>query len=65
MKLKNIITIGLFLVGIFMISSCRTNTIVSEEYAFMTFETECLGIELDGSQTLRAWGKGKDIGMRV
>ena len=43
-----------------MVSSCRTNTIVSEEYAFMTFETECLGIELDGSQTLRAWGKGKD-----
>ncbi|MBR5332792.1 MAG: hypothetical protein IKV32_05825 [Muribaculaceae bacterium] len=60
MKLKNIIAISLFLMGIFGISSCRTNTTISEEYAFMTYETECLGVELDGSQTLRAWGKGKD-----
>lgn len=25
-----------------------------------SFETECLGIELDGSQTLKAWGRGKN-----
>ena len=24
------------------------------------YETECLGVELDGSQTLRAWGSGRN-----
>lgn len=28
--------------------------------SFYTYETECLGVELDGSQTLRAWGEGKN-----
>lgn len=26
----------------------------------MTYETQCLGIEHDGSQTLLAWGEGKN-----
>lgn len=42
------------------VSSCRTNTEIANAYSFATFETECLGVELDGSQTLRAWGKGKN-----
>jgi hypothetical protein len=25
-----------------------------------TFKTECLGLELDGSQTLKAWGNGRN-----
>ena len=25
-----------------------------------TYETECMGVELDGSQTLKAYGYGKD-----
>ncbi len=25
-----------------------------------TFETECFGVELDGSQTLKAWGNGRN-----
>ena len=25
-----------------------------------TFKTECMGIELDGSQTLKAWGNGRN-----
>lgn len=41
-------------------TSCRTNTTISNEYAFVSFETECLGVEGDGSQTVRAWGKGKN-----
>lgn len=41
-------------------SSCKTPTQVSSEYAFATFQTECLGVELDGSQTLRVFGKGKN-----
>lgn len=35
---------------------CSTKEIAS----FHSFESECLGIELDGSETVRAWGKGKN-----
>lgn len=28
--------------------------------AYSTYNVECLGVELDGSQTLRAWGLGKN-----
>ncbi len=45
---------------ILLLSSCHPTTDISNEYAFATFETECLGVELDGTQTLRAWGKGKN-----
>jgi len=27
--------------------------------SFYNYKTECLGVELDGSQTLKAWGKGR------
>ncbi len=57
--MKKIISIGLIGVSL-LFSSCRTNTQIANEYAFVSFETECLGVELDGSQTLRAWGKGKN-----
>lgn len=42
------------------LSSCKTPTQISSEYAYATFQTECLGVELDGSQTLRVFGKGKN-----
>lgn len=48
------------LLFVFMLPACKTTTDVASEYAFATFETECLGVELDGSQTVRAWGKGKN-----
>lgn len=48
------------LLCVFFLSSCKTTTNIASEYAFTTFETECLGVELDGSQTVRAWGKGKN-----
>lgn len=28
--------------------------------AYNTFKTECLGIEMDGSQTVKAWGTGRN-----
>lgn len=28
--------------------------------SYHSFESECLGVELDGSETLRAWGRGKN-----
>lgn len=56
-KLLNLFLAAMLLVVV--CPSCKT-TKISNNAAFVTFETECLGVELDGSQTLRAWGKGKD-----
>jgi hypothetical protein len=42
---------GLLFLGI---SSCKTSS-----YARFNFKTECIGSELDGSNTLKAWGKGR------
>lgn len=39
-----------------MINACNPQKKISGNY---TYETECLGIELDGSQTLKAWGVGR------
>lgn len=39
------------------LNSCKTQKDISGYYSF---ETECLGVELDGSQTLKTWGKGKN-----
>jgi hypothetical protein len=36
-------------------AGCATKNNVAANYSY---KTECLGIELDGSQTLKAWGKG-------
>jgi hypothetical protein len=36
-------------------AACRTTT-----PSFYSAETECLGVEMDGSQTLKTWGKGKN-----
>ncbi len=41
---------------IFLLASCMT----TKPTAYMTYETRCLGIELDGSQTLLAWGEGRN-----
>lgn len=60
MKIHKLGLIALFVVAL-SVSSCKTKyTDISSEYAFAKFETECLGVELDGSQTLRVWGTGKD-----
>lgn len=40
----------------FLFYSCSNKT----TGGYFPSETECLGVELDGSQTLYAWGTGKD-----
>ena len=41
------------------LSSCSKHTTqIASSAAYANFETRCLGTEQDGSQTLRAWGKG-------
>ena len=46
------------LIIIFLIFSCGSQK--NENLDYYSFETECLGVELDGSQTLKAWGSGKN-----
>jgi hypothetical protein len=48
----------LLLVIAYILNSC--GTIKNENLEYYSFETECLGVELDGSQTVRAWGLGKN-----
>lgn len=40
-----------------LLSACKNSQLTLPYYSF---ETECLGVELDGSQTLRVWGKGRN-----
>ena len=39
------------------LQSCDPQKKIAGNY---TFETECMGVEMDGSQTLRTWGTGKN-----
>jgi hypothetical protein len=42
---------------VLLLISCSAQKKISGNYIF---KTECIGIEMDGSQTLRAWGKGRN-----
>jgi hypothetical protein len=44
---------------VFALISCRSAK-ETKVASYHTYETECLGVELDGSQTLRVWGTGKN-----
>lgn len=48
----------LILVGFLGLIGCTTSKTSLASY--YSYETECLGLELDGSQTLRAWGEGNN-----
>ena len=54
---KKITIIGLVLSTI-LVLSCNPQKKTAGHY---TYETECLGTELDGSQTLKAWGTGSNL----
>ena len=54
MKKLIIITLGCLLCA--FILSCNTSNKLGSHF---TYETECLGSELDGSYTLKAWGVGR------
>lgn len=57
MYTKKITIIGLILTTMLMLS-CNPQKQVAGHYSY---ETECLGTELDGSQTLKAWGTGRNL----
>lgn len=44
-------------ISLLFFSSCNTSNKISGNY---THEIECMGAELDGSITLKTWGKGKN-----
>lgn len=41
-------------------TSCKTPTVIDSTYSTYSFPIECLGTDMDGTQTIRAWGTGKD-----
>lgn len=58
MIMKNIVIICTCLALISLLS-CNPQRQIAGHYSY---ETECLGSELDGSQTVRAWGTGRNRG---
>lgn len=54
----NIKNIPILIIGIMILWSCKSSK--DSIASYYTYEIECLGVELDGSQTLRTWGSGKD-----
>jgi hypothetical protein len=55
-KMKNLIQKTILSgVMLLLIVSCKTTSTAS----FYSYETECLGVEMDGVQTLKTVGKGK------
>ena len=56
MKKFQLKAIGIVL-AVLSISACNPQKRVAGYY---NYETECLGVEMDGSQTVKGWGKGAD-----
>ena len=55
--MKNIIITSIFILCIF--GSCKLRQ-QKKTAGYYHYDTECLGVELDGSQTLRTWGIGRN-----
>lgn len=47
----------IIILAIFSLVACKSN---SPTISFQNGSVECLGVELDGSQTLRSFGKGRN-----
>lgn len=45
------------LISLFLLSSCSSQKRNAGNYSY---KTECLGVEMDGSQTVKAWGNGRN-----
>ena len=61
MKIMNLKSFLLLAVSFLMLSglwSCKTPTVIENEYGSANFKTECIGVDPDGSLMLRTWGNG-------
>jgi len=56
---NNILFLAVCFICVVYFTSCKTNPQrnISINY---TYKTECLGVDLDGSQTLKTWGNGQN-----
>ena len=52
--------ISVFTVAMLAVTGCKTPIDVDKHLSYAKFETECLGVAGDGTQTLRVWGEGKN-----
>jgi hypothetical protein len=50
----------LFIASIFVTAGANAQRGQKKNAGAYTYPTECIGVELDGSQTLKAWGEGKN-----
>lgn len=49
------------LIGICLLAICSQSTFAqTSTSSYYDYEIECLGVELDGSQTVRSWGIGRN-----
>jgi hypothetical protein len=55
--MKNKIFVAFLCITYLLLSGCSPQKKIAGNY---TYKTECLGIELDGSQTVKTWGNGKN-----
>lgn len=53
--MKRVFAIAFVAIGTLLVG-CAEKTVAS----FYSYKTECMGVELDGSQTLKAWGNGRN-----
>lgn len=45
------------IIAIIMSTACNPQKKIAGNYSF---QTECMGVEMDGTQTLKAWGSGRN-----
>lgn len=58
MRIQSTITlVSLLAASTIHFTSCDPQKKIAGNY---TYETECMGVEMDGSQTLKAWGSGRN-----
>ncbi|MBL0047198.1 MAG: hypothetical protein IPP32_03775 [Bacteroidetes bacterium] len=56
-QLTKLSLISVLIASMLYFSACHPQKKIAGNY---TYETECMGTEMDGSQTLKAWGYGKN-----
>jgi hypothetical protein len=54
--MKNIL-LSICLIALFFLPSCNSQKKIAGNYSY---KTECLGVEMDGSQTVKVWGNGRN-----
>jgi len=58
--MRKYIYIALISAAIVTLSGCKVMSNQAKTAGNYTYKTECLGVEGDGTQTVKAWGKGRN-----